>query len=476
MSDFNDLYCEYGKERVLHDLGLVEPLMDCASVGGDLVAVDGLTATNETSDNTPASTIKDWTLEFMVDGKGYTQTKSTFNLLLVLSNDENLNGLFIHDLFAKRIVVQRCPPWESMEHFRVRPVADYDYIRLCSYMESKWGMIFTKEKVADAILSVSMMPENTINPATDYFDSLEWDGVNRLDTWLKEYVSDGKQPDEYLSFVGRKFLCGLAGRAMRPGIKFDNMVIFEGKQYAGKSFLSKIIATVGGEEFFLDDFKDIDNKDALMKMQGKLVVEFPEISGMRRADVNDLKAFISRQDDEFRPPYGRNVITAPRQCVFIGTVNPEGPYLRDITGNRRYWPISCKSKLPIGKLKEVMPLLHAEAAHKFKDGEQLWLNDNEYRIATIQQNLRVVQDVWIDKVEEIVRGKDEVSTDAILSEIGIDVDKRNQLTLSRIMQIMTALGWVSGRVGSAHNRKRGFLNPDTPTLNLDGKEEEIKWS
>ena len=381
---------------------------------------------------------------------------STLNSLLIVSNDPLLRGVYRFDAFAKVVLISRCPPWCDDEHFRVRPLQDRDYIELECYLESHWGMRAGKNKCADLIENVATQNHHQFNPASDYFKALQWDGVPRLASWLKEYVSDGAQPDQYLEIVGRKFMCGLAARAMNPGCKFDTMVIFEGQQNAGKSYLSRIMGTIEGEEYFLDDFKDIENKDALMKMQGKLVVEFPEISTMRKAEVNDLKAFITRQMDEYRAPYGRHVKNSPRQCVFIGTVNPEGPYLRDVTGNRRYWPVSCRQKLDIENLKIIMPHLHAEAAHLVRAGEQLWLNDEEYQMAVDEQEKRVMSDLWLDKIEDIVSTYNSITTDELLAELNIPMDRRSPIVFSRINQCMAQLGYKSCRLRVGGKQRRGF--------------------
>jgi putative DNA primase/helicase len=457
LSDFNDLHKLNGLEAVknrIREAGRRPPRPEEAA-GGVLPsnpdADDSQTPGGDLSPQVP-----DWQDGLQLTSKGEVVQRSTVNLLLIVANDEELNGVFVYDSFAKRIIVCRCPPWEDPGLFRVRQLQDYDYVRLEAWLENKWALRTGKARIADAIESTATLPFNTINPASEYFKSLIWDGIPRLDGWLNNFVSDKRQPPEYLSLVGKKFLCGLAARAMSPGIKFDTMIILEGRQYAGKSFLSKVMATVNGEEYFLDDFKDIENKDALMKMQGKLIIEFPEISTMRKAEVNDLKAFLSRTHDVFRPPYGRNTIEAGRQCVFVGTVNPEGPYLRDVTGNRRYWPISCRDKLEMGNLQEIMPMLHAEAAHLVKNGEQLWLKDDEYQLCVIEQDKRVMTDIWIDKIEEIVRGRDEITTDDLLMELCIPVEKRNQIVYTRLMQSMIALGFVSDRIGVGRTRKRGY--------------------
>jgi len=450
-SDFNDY-------RDIYNLSDIKDIIQAAGYPeSDRAVMDRDSSGDIDLQSHDAPDPEDWQDQFIRNKKSdCIEPRSTVNILLVMKHDPDLNGVFKYDSFAKRFIIFKCPPWEKPKHFKVRPVDDSVYIRLEAYMERTWGIKISKEKCSDAIIATSQENKNTFNPASDYFSALQWDGINRLETWLEKYVAQRKQPTNYLSMIGTKFMCGLAARAIKPGIKFDTMIIFEGIQYAGKSYLARIMATVEGVEYFLDDFKDIENKDTLMKMQGKLVVEFPEISTMRKSEVNDLKAFISRQEDEFRPPYGRNTITAPRQCVFIGTVNPEGPYLRDVTGNRRYWPVLCRDQIPINELKAIMPQLHAEAAHLVKNGEKLWLNTTEYKIACKEQNKRVMADIWTDKIEEIISIQNSISSDDLLTSLGIPTDKHNQMVYTRIHQTMSMLGWESGRVGSGNSRKRGF--------------------
>lgn len=459
-TDFNDLFVAEGIAEVTAQLAgkKKEPQKE-------LVKKDQLKVLEPDNEN--------WRDRLIVAKNGIDQ-RSTINASLILAHDEAVSNIFRYDSFSKQILLMRCPPWMNDSDFKVRAVQDQDYIPLECWFEENWRLKVPKNKCADLIMSVAMRPENTFNPAKDYFEGLIWDGTPRLHNWLKSYVSDGKQPDEYLSLVGTKIVCGLAARAMYPGCKFDTMVIFEGEQYAGKSFLSRYMGTIHGEEYFLDDFKDIENKDALMKMQGKLVVEFPEISTMRKAEVNDLKAFITRQTDEFRPPYGRNVMVAPRQCIFIGTVNPEGPYFKDMTGNRRYWPVSCRRRLALKELKMIMPQLHAEAANRVKNGEQLWLDENEYQLAQIEQDKRVSFDLWIDKIEEIVIGRDCITTDDLLSGLKIEIDKRNPMIFTRIHQIMASIGWKAGRVREGGKQKRGFKSMNIEVDSTDIV-EEIKW-
>jgi putative DNA primase/helicase len=467
-SDFNDYHAINGLEN------LRNIIQDKAHIPLPETAAGGTASPFDVSLQPPGGDPDKWQ-EGLVKKKGKVDALSIINLSLVMEHCPTVAGVFKYDSFSKRIIVFKCPPWENENIFNVRTLADHDYFRLAVFLDQMWGLKVSKDNCSSSIVSVSMLPCNTLNPASDYFNALQWDGVKRLDSWLTDYVTDKTQPAGYLSLVGIKFMCGLAARAMRPGIKFDTMIILEGKQYAGKSYLSRIMGTINGEEYFLDDFKDIDNKDSLMKIQGKLVVEFPEISTMRKAEINDLKAFLSRQDDEFRPPYGRNTITAPRQCVFIGTVNPEGPYLRDITGNRRYWPVACQDKLPIEDLKEVMPLLHAEAAHLVREGEQLWLDDEQYELCAVEQDKRMMFDLWTDQIKEITDTISEISTDEILSQLGIVTEKRSTMVYQRIHQIMAGLGWSSDRVGKGNKRKRGFIKNNVNIKNTQNNFEEIEF-
>ncbi len=470
-TDFNDLALAEGLDAVRNIIQRKDVL-----AADSMAGAVGLEAHRPPLVHAPASHASPYNDDFERDliknSKGI-DARSTTNAFLIAVNDPPLRGIYQYDSFSKQILLTKPAPWNDEKDFKVRPIADYDYLPLECYLESAWGIKTSKSRCADLIERIATLEQHTFNPASEHFNSLQWDGTPRLDTWLKKYVANDTQGDDYLSIVGRKFVCGLAARAMIPGIKFDTMLILEGPQYAGKSYLSRIMSTINGVEYFLDDFKDIENKDALMKMQGKLVVEFPEISTLRKAEVNDLKAFITRQTDEFRPPYGRNVRIAPRQCVFVGTVNPEGPYFKDVTGNRRYWPVSCRDRIAIDELKKIMPMLHAEAAHLVKSGEKLWLSNEEYSVAQAQQDMRVIIDLWTDKIEEFLKGVDAVSSDDLAQHLEIPLERRSPMVFSRLNQVMSKLGWIPARVTILGKQKRGFRK--TKSAISGSFDEEIKW-
>jgi hypothetical protein len=194
-----------------------------------------------------------------------------------------------------------------------------------------------KNHVHDAIVSLAL--EHTFDPVKDYLDGLEWDGVERLDTWLVDHLG---VPDTALNrAIGRKMLIAGVRRVRQPGCKFDYIVVLEGEQGSGRSTALKILA--GGEEYFSDaEVIALWPKDRQEQVQGVWIYELAELAGYGKVDVNKFKNFVSQTVDRARPAYGRNRIDRPRRCIFVATTNDDN-YLRDHTGNRRYWPV----KLPV---------------------------------------------------------------------------------------------------------------------------------
>jgi len=184
------------------------------------------------------------------------------------------------------------------------------------------------------------------HPIREWLNSLKWDGVPRLNTWLSTYC--GALESEYVNAVGRKTLMGAVARVYEPGIKFDSVLVLEGEQGTGKSTTCAIL----GGKWFGDAPLDIHNpKDTIEYVHSHWIIEFSEMASTRKADVNALKNFITRQEDDARPAYARVRVRFPRQSIFIGTVNPDNiGYLSDDTGNRRFWPVLC-TKFSLEKLR-----------------------------------------------------------------------------------------------------------------------------
>jgi len=230
--------------------------------------------------------------------------------------------------------------------------------------------------------------ETRIHPVRTYLGALTWDGTPRLERWTSRYL--GAAPTDLIHAMGSLWLISAVARIYRPGVKADHMLILEGEQGARKSTALKILA---GEEWFTDELPDLGSKDAAIHMQGVWIVEIAELDAIGRAEVSRIKAFLTRTTDRFRPPYGRHTVEIKRQCVFTGTVNPD-TYLRDETGNRRFWPIRC-GVIDIAGLQQDRDQLWSEAVARFKSGAIWWLEDKELlKAARDEQDKRYQSDAW----------------------------------------------------------------------------------
>ena len=219
----------------------------------------------------------------------------------------------------------------------------------------------------------------------------DWDGEKRVDTLFIDYL--GAADNAYTRAVARKTLCAAYKRVYEPGIKFDYMPVLNGAQGIGKStFISNL-----GMEWFSDSLtlSDMNDKTAAEKLQGYWIIEIGELAGMKKADLDKVKAFISRVDDKYRASFGRRVTSHPRQCVFFGTTNSENGYLRDITGNRRYWNIKVtgESKYkPWQMTAEIVAQIWAEVKILAEAGEKLYLPSELEEYAKNEQRDAMEQD------------------------------------------------------------------------------------
>ena len=313
------------------------------------------------------------------------------NIVMILENDVAPN-LVRRDMFGMRDTYGCNTPWGGKEG---ELLTDDDAVLIKSYLSKKWKVEPSVNIICEAFVILAC--KNTYHSVRDYLEGLEWDGVERVDNWLKNYVG-AKGNEVYLQAVARKFLIAAIARVYRPGIKFDFMPIFEGDQGKGKSTVGLILA---GADNFRDELPKLEDKDAALALQGNWFCEFGELAAMRRADIETMKAFVTRTVDKVRPPYGRRQIEIKRQCVFFGTTNND-QYLKDRTGNRRYWPIPT-GLIKLKALKRDRDQLWAEALHLYQTtSEPLWLEDKvEKQAAEEEQSTRMVideHDVMKDKL------------------------------------------------------------------------------
>lgn len=288
------------------------------------------------------------------------------NLILILQNDPALRDVRFNRL-ADNIEVIGSVPWNHPDRFW----RDADDAQLISYIDANYGT-FSARNYDVAVTKV--VDDRAFHPILDYLGGLPpWDGECRVDTLLIDYLGASDTP--YTRAATRKTLCAAVSRVRNPGVKFDTMLVLNGPQGIGKSTL---IAKLAGE-WFSDSLSLGDTKDktAAEKLQGYWILEIGELAGLRKAEVETLRSFLSRQNDIYRASFGHRVTPHPRQCVFFGTTNAETGYLRDTTGNRRFWPVKTPGN---GRLhswnldSETVDQIWAEAVEYVNRGEKLYLD------------------------------------------------------------------------------------------------------
>jgi putative DNA primase/helicase len=297
------------------------------------------------------------------------------NLVVIMQNDENLKGI-AYNQHRDGIDVKGKLPWNQVKS----GWNDSDMSALKVYFDKTYG-VWSPTKTKEALIAVAA--ERAYHPIKEYLDALPaWDGIERLNTLLIDYL--GAEDNDYSRAVIRKTLVAAVARIYEPGTKFDSVLILNGPQGIGKStFFERL-----GTKWFSDSLTitDMRDKAAAEKLQGYWLLELGELAGIKKTDVETVKSFVSRTDDKYRASYGVNVESHPRQCVIVGSTNSETGFLRDITGNRRFWPVrvSGNSIKKAWDLKEIDEIW-AEALFVYRNGEDLFLKGDEAQLAIDEQ-------------------------------------------------------------------------------------------
>ena len=279
---------------------------------------------------------------------------------------------------------------------------------------------------------------SAMHPVREYLEGLAWDEEPRLDAWLEDLAGVERTPHSVA--VGRRWLVSACARAFRPGAKADHALILEGPQGIGKSTLLRTLF----EPWYTDEIDVLGSKDAAMQLRGAWCIEMSELDALHRSDVSRVKAFISRTVDRYRPPYGREVVEAPRGCVFAGSVN-DSQYLRDETGGRRFWPVAC-TEIDIEGAKATRDQLWAEAMVAFRAGEPWWLDTRELvETAEVEQEQRFFADAWEERIADALephRWKigQPVTISNVLEAIGVEPGRQDRASQMRASGCLKRLG------------------------------------
>lgn len=302
-----------------------------------------------------------WTEELKFSADGMKALSTLSNIILILRNDKELKFKIFKDIFSSRILVRDGVPWDRKFETPDRIWTDTDDAGLRWYLESNYGITSTN-KIIDGVNLIA--EENAENKVATRLQSTQWDGEKRIETLFIDYL--GCEDNVYTREVSEKSLVAAVRRAIYGGIKWDNMPILIGPQGVGKSTFLKIL----GMDWYNDSLVNVEGKDACELIQGSWILEMGELSSLRKSELNLVKNFLSRTDDIFRASYGRRAQKYPRRCAFFGTANDTN-FLRDETGNRRFWPIDCfihKPKKSIfNDLKDELEQIWAEACELAKN-------------------------------------------------------------------------------------------------------------
>jgi predicted P-loop ATPase len=373
------------------------------------------------------------------------------NVCAMLRGAPELQAVLAYDEFAARTMLVSCPPWVfDRQSFSQRAWTAHDDLLATEHIQ-RAGIPVKVPTTAQAVELVAR--ERPYHPVIDYLESFEWDGICRLDRLFPEYFGAGD--DTYTCSIGRHFMIGAVARVMSPGIKHDHIPIIEGPQGIGKSRAVRILF----DPWFSDEVADLGSKDAAMQMSGVWCIELSELDAYSRAETGRIKAWTSRNVDRFRPPYGSRVIESPRACVFVGTTNGDS-YLKDETGNRRFWPVRA-TRIDIQALAKDRDQLWAEARRLYSAGAAWWLLNREAVDQAKQEQLaRLIDDPWDGLISAYVAPLTDVSIADVLAEaICLDRSRWGQVEQNRIARCLKARGWLRVQVRTGDKRawryKRG---------------------
>lgn len=288
---------------------------------------------------------------------GPAYPKCVENIFVILTHHPDFAGSFRFDSWTNKMEIRKKGVWHDLEDADITPIQ-----RTIQRLYTQFVTV-GKEIILDAIYDACRV--NTFDRAEDYIRSLEWDMKPRLSKWIPTVY--GTDNTDYTRAVGSNFFKGMAKRIIAPGCKFDTVMILEGKQGVGKSTSLSIIAS---PEWHLETTLSTGSKDFFSQFQGKLIVEFSEGESLNRSETKQMKAVISTAVDTYRPAYGRLDKDFPRRCVFAMSTNQEGEYLKDETGNRRFYPIEVSNTINLKWLKDNRDQLFAEALYRVESLEE----------------------------------------------------------------------------------------------------------
>lgn len=411
-----------------------------------------------------------WRHELLINNEGEPRPVLA-NAIHALRHAPEWEGVLWHNEFATATIARKPPPWVAdRSNWQNTPWSDRDDLLVADWMQ-RHDIMVPASVAGQAVEAVSR--DRMFHPVREYLDGLSWDGVPRIDTWLCNYLGAADTP--YVRAVGPRWLISAVARIHMPGVQADCALILEGPQGIRKSSALRTL----GQPWFTDRLSELGSKDAAMETKGVWMIEIAELDTMSRAEVGTIKAFISRTCDRFRPPYGKRLVDLPRQCVFAGSVNPEGGYLKDATGGRRFWPVVCGA-IDVDALQRDRDQLWAEASERFRIGAPWWLENRDLEaLAGEQQADRYQGDAWDEPIRTYLghhtewmengfgekrpyrqrrpEPLDDVSVAEIMeTALGMEKGRWTQADQNRVVRSLVSMGFQQYRARHYGQRERRY--------------------
>ncbi|KVD31042.1 VapE domain-containing protein [Burkholderia ubonensis] len=447
LTDFNDLHVEEGigvVERQIQSAILavlapaneeIQPAM--IDVPADVLA---LAASSAAAEDDPwhghevENGAHTWERDLARSDKG-TLLPTLGNVHLILSNHKAWQGIIAQDDFAGRVVKRKAPPFPQGAAGEWTDMDDY---RCTLWLSQKYGISVRPDIVMSAVLLVA--DATHFHDVREYLNGLEWDGVERVRAMPSKYLHVADS--EYVQLAFMKWMIAAVARVVEPGCKVDNVLILEGRQGWRKSTALKVLA---GKQWFTDTPIQIGNKDTYAVMAGKWIIELAELDSLNKTDSSAAKSFFATETDRFRNFYGKRATDVHRQCVFAGSVNFDA-YLKDESGNRRYWPLRCGGLVDIDGIARVRDQLWAEAVHLYREGVVWHVTEAERPLFEVEQAERYEGDVYEDVIGKQLEYAARTTMEEILRDVlKLDSSKWTLPEQRRIGKALKSLGWVRKR-------------------------------
>jgi predicted P-loop ATPase len=383
----------------------------------------------------------DWLAECICGGKGSKPLPILANALIGVRAVWP-DAIAYDEMLCAPMLMQSL---EGENDFTPRPLTDVDVGNMQERLQYLGLKRIGKDTMHQAVDIYAY--ERRFHPVRDYLDSLTWDGTERITKLFVNYF--GAERSEYAESVGRMFLISMVARIFQPGCKVDHVPVIEDPQGTLKSTACRLL----GGRWFSDNLPDVsEGKDVSQHLRGKWLIEVSEMHAMDRAETTKLKAFITRQEERYRPSYGRKEVIEPRQCVFIGTTNRD-TYLRDETGGRRFWPIVA-GRIDVDAIARDRDQLFAEAVAALQSGEAWWPDkDFEREHIMPEQAARYEADVWEENIARYVDTRSQVTVGELAHQaLFIETPRIGTADQRRIAAALERLGWKRDKRGGGGTR------------------------